>query len=183
MDMKLKEKLHSILSQDVWSAVLKQCRENEAIGHTLSTEEILDICLRETDERDNSRDVTGYLFNTRLEEPTIPMPPGSKSNNTMNIGQNHGPPQHSFTQSQTTPYRPHEPSPAQSTGQWGRTGRPEQRGRTVHPGPRTNQSKPGTPTLTFGRPNSNGRPTSQDRRYSQNRPDVGRQYQPPRDHS
>ena len=31
MDMKLKEKLHSILSHDVWSVVLKNCRENELV--------------------------------------------------------------------------------------------------------------------------------------------------------
>jgi hypothetical protein len=87
MDMKLKEKLHSILSQEVWTAVLKQCRENEAIGHTLSTEEILDICLRETDERDNStKEVTGYLFTTRFEDPH-PMPTGSLSNDRANHGQ------------------------------------------------------------------------------------------------
>ena len=175
IDLKLKEKLHDILPPQIWRQVRSTYRDQEQLGHIMSTAEIIDCCLRVHDNSDfdnpmrpsnhnlSVAEVTGYLMNTKLETP----PPPKISETLSRDRATRVPFGSTRTRSQSPrhhPYKERERSPPRSN-----TPKGEERGRTLYPGTRGQQGQPGTPSLIVGNPNSGARPRSLGRYRSQSR--------------
>jgi hypothetical protein len=193
IDLKLKEKLHNILPYDIWKKVRSTYRDQEQLGHIMSTAEIIDCCLRIHDNQDfdhplrpttqnrlaSDRDlsvaeVTGYLMNTKLEPP----PPPTISDTLSRDRATRIPVGSTRTRSKSPfdpePYKERERSPPRPN-----TTRRDEKGRTLHAGTRDQPGRPGTPSLIVGNPNSGARPRSLGRFRSQSRNSGRHESAPP----